>query len=191
MGQRIIYHNNITRIRYISLSTAVAASMIVMASSSAKVWAQDTEELGIGVLSALTGGGISWGMAVLGGVELAAEEINDVGGLKVGDKTYKLKIIAYDDKYAGPPAAQRLVSQDGVKIIFGPFGSVPVLATADIVESEGILSFINSCGGIPGLGQAALKLPGEGEFVARYWASAAPTLPHAPSTSPSRRSASP
>lgn len=137
----------ITIRKYISLSAAAVMTAAMVTSTTGKVWAQDTEELSIGVLSALTGGGISWGMAVLGGVELAAEEINEAGGLKVGDKAYKLKIIAYDDKYAGPSAAQaaqRLVSQDGVKIIFGPFGSVPVLATADIVESEGILSFINS-----------------------------------------------
>ncbi len=137
----------ITRRKYISLSAAAAVTVAMVTSPASKVWAQDTEELSIGVLSALTGGGISWGMAVLGGVELAAEEINEAGGLKVGDKTYALKIIPYDDKYAGPSAAQaaqRLVSQDGVKIIFGPFGSVPVLATADIVESEGVLSFINS-----------------------------------------------
>lgn len=137
----------ITRRKYIALSSAAVMTAAMVTSPTGKVWAQDTEELSIGVLSALTGGGISWGMAVLGGVELAAEEVNEAGGLKVGDKTYKLKIIAYDDKYAGPSAAQaaqRLVSQDGVKIIFGPFGSVPVLATADIVEGEGILSFINS-----------------------------------------------
>jgi len=127
-----------------SLHLAIAAGAIAM---TASLPAMAQEELKIGVLSALSGGGLSWGTAVLGGVELAAEEVNGKGGLKVGSKTYKIKVIAYDDKYAGPPAAQaaqRLVSQDEVKIIFGPFGSVPVLAVSDITEGEGVLSFINS-----------------------------------------------
>ena len=123
----------------------VGGALVVAASGLSQANAAET--LKIGVLTALTGGGISWGMAVLGGVELAVEEINANGGLKVGDQTYKIEVIAYDDKYSGPPAAQaaqRLVSQDEVKIVFGPFGSVPVLATADTFEGAGVLSFINS-----------------------------------------------
>ena len=111
-------------------------------------WAQGTnKELKIGFIAALTGPGQSWGLGMLGGLELAADDVNKRGGLKVGNTTYNIKVISYDDKYAGPPAAQaaeRLVSQDEVKFIFGPLGSVSMLAIADITESNKVLVFSNS-----------------------------------------------
>lgn len=107
----------------------------------------DTKELKVGFIAALTGGGASWGMGMRGGVELAADEVNAAGGVKVGGTNYMIKVIAYDSKYAGPAAAQaaqRLVSQDQVKIMFGPLGSVPMLAIAGITEPAEVLVLSNS-----------------------------------------------
>ena len=104
-------------------------------------------ELNIGFISALSGPGIGWGMGMLGGLELAAEDVNKSGGIQVGETVYTIKVTAYDDKYTGPgaaQAAQRLISQDGVKIIVGPLGSVPMLAIADITESSKVLVLSNS-----------------------------------------------
>jgi branched-chain amino acid transport system substrate-binding protein len=106
-----------------------------------------TAELKIGFISALSGAGVAWGMAMLGGLEMAAEDVNKGGGIQIGDTTYTIKVIAYDDKYTGPgavQAAQRLISQDGVNIIVGPIGSVPMLAMADVTESNKVLVFSNS-----------------------------------------------
>ncbi len=104
-------------------------------------------ELKIGFISALSGAGIGWGMGMLGGLELAAEDVNKKGGVVIGDTTYTIKVIPYDDKYAGPPAvqaAQRLISEDGVNIIVGPLGSVSMLAIADVTESNKVLVLSNS-----------------------------------------------
>jgi len=109
--------------------------------------AAKTAELKIGFISALSGPGVAWGMAMLGGLEMAAEDVNKGGGIPIGDTTYTIKVIPYDDKYTGPgavQAAQRLISQDGVNIIVGPIGSVPMLAMADVTESNKVLVFSNS-----------------------------------------------
>lgn len=111
------------------------------------VRAAKTAELKIGFISALSGGGMAWGMGMLGGLEMAAEDVNKAGGIPIGDTNYTIKVIAYDDKYTGPgavQAAQRLISQDGVNIIVGPLGSVPMLAMADVTESNKVLVFSNS-----------------------------------------------
>jgi branched-chain amino acid transport system substrate-binding protein len=111
------------------------------------VGAAKSAELKIGFVSALSGPGIGWGMGMLGGLELAAEDVNKAGGIPIGDTTYTIKVIAYDDKYTGPgavQAVQRLISQDGVNIIVGPLGSVPMLAIADVTESNKVLVFSNS-----------------------------------------------
>jgi branched-chain amino acid transport system substrate-binding protein len=124
---------------------AGAAAAAALAASG-EAFAQ-ASELKVGMISALTGPGMSWGMGMLGGLELAAEDVNKRGGLKVGGKTMMVKVLGYDDKYGGPGAAQaaeRLVSQDEVKFIFGPLGSVPMLAIADITEGAKALVLSNS-----------------------------------------------
>ncbi|GIK80516.1 MAG: branched-chain amino acid ABC transporter substrate-binding protein [Alphaproteobacteria bacterium] len=129
--------------------TGVAlAALVVVAGAPNATYAQGKKaELKVGFIAALSGPGMSWGMGMLGGLELAAEDVNKAGGVVVGDTTYTIKVIAYDDKYAGPPAAQaaqRLVSQDEVKVIFGPLGSVSMLAIADTTESNKVLVLSNS-----------------------------------------------
>jgi branched-chain amino acid transport system substrate-binding protein len=121
---------------------AVLVAQLPMPTAAAK-----KAELSIGFISALSGPGIGWGMGMLGGLEMAAEDVNKAGGIQVGDTTYTVKVIAYDDKYTGPgavQAAQRLISQDGVNVIVGPLGSVPMLAIADVTESNKVLVLSNS-----------------------------------------------
>ena len=105
------------------------------------------QELKIGFTAPLSGGGMSWGYGVLAGLELAMEDINKAGGLKVGGKTYTLKAIPYDSKYLPDPAitaAKRLIYEDKVKIMFGEVGSAAGLAIQTITEPNKILLFPNT-----------------------------------------------
>ena len=78
----------------------------------------------IGQLEAQTGTLASYGWMGVQGAKLAAEEINKAGGFKVGNKTYKLEMIAPDTR-ANPQDAliqlKQLLEQDKVKYVFGPF----------------------------------------------------------------------
>ncbi|MHB1127498.1 MAG: ABC transporter substrate-binding protein [Bacillota bacterium] len=105
------------------------------------------ETLKIGVIAPLSGAGAPWGVGLKRGVEMAATEINERGGLKIGDTQYTLEIVPYDDKYTGEgavAAATRLVSQDNVKFIVGPISSAAVLAIQPITEAAGVLLMANS-----------------------------------------------
>lgn len=122
-----------------------AAVMVMGLSMMAGVSAQ--EVLKVGVISALEGPGSEWGRGVDGGTKIAAKEINDAGGLQVGDKTYKLEIISYDDAYRaaqGVSAATRLIEQDRVRFILGPLGSASGLAVKPIYEQNKVLGLVNS-----------------------------------------------
>ncbi len=102
------------------------------------------DTLVIGTISALTGAGSSWGMAVAAGPQLAAEEINAKGGLKVGDKVYQIKVISYDEQYKAADAVaayNRLVNQDGVKFIVGPLSSAGTMAIKEMVEDNKTIAF--------------------------------------------------
>ncbi|MEK7879376.1 MAG: ABC transporter substrate-binding protein, partial [candidate division NC10 bacterium] len=48
--------------------------------------------LEIGVLGPLSGGAASYGVELLRGAEMRADEINKAGGLKVGADVYKIKL---------------------------------------------------------------------------------------------------
>jgi branched-chain amino acid transport system substrate-binding protein len=108
--------------------------------------ASSKEVLKIGAIGSLSGSGAAWGIATKNGVQLAIDEVNDRGGLKVGGKIYELKQIIYDDTYTGQggtTAANRLIFEDKVNFIIGPIGSPAALAAGLVANREKVLVFCN------------------------------------------------
>ncbi|MEJ2624010.1 MAG: amino acid ABC transporter substrate-binding protein [Pseudolabrys sp.] len=71
------------------------------------------------------------------GYQLAVDKINSQGGVKVGGKTYKLAVKFYDDESSparGAELVDRLVKQDGIKFILGPYSSGLTKAVAPETE---------------------------------------------------------
>jgi branched-chain amino acid transport system substrate-binding protein len=119
---------------------AVAAMLVCLGTQPSHA----QEELKIGGIGPLSGGGTAWGLAVNRGVLLAVGEVNAAGGLKVGDKTYKLRLIMLDDTYSatgGRTAADRLISLEKVKYIIGPVGSPSVLGALSATDPSKTLLF--------------------------------------------------
>jgi branched-chain amino acid transport system substrate-binding protein len=73
----------------------------------------------------------------LRGAELWRDEINAAGGIKAGGKTYAVKFISYDDQSRSELVKAlytRLIVQDKVQFLFGPYSSVmtaPAVATCE------------------------------------------------------------
>jgi branched-chain amino acid transport system substrate-binding protein len=79
----------------------------------------------IGHVAPLTGGIAHLGKDNENGARLAVEEINAAGGVKIGDKTFNLELVAEDDKAdpkEGTVAAQKLVDA-GVAAVVGHLNS--------------------------------------------------------------------
>ena len=77
------------------------------------------------------------GIHASNGYNLAVKVINAQGGVKVGGKSYKLKIKYYDDESTPLRTAQlgeRLIKQDGIKFFLGPYSSATTTAMAPITE---------------------------------------------------------
>jgi branched-chain amino acid transport system substrate-binding protein len=132
------------RIITMAFSRRILIGAALAAVICSPVWAQET--LKIGAIGSLSGGGTAWGLAIKRGAELALDEVNKAGGLKVGDKTYKLELVMYDDQYTGQggkTAAERLVYQDKVKYIIGPIGSNPVLSTVEVTTPQKVVLLSN------------------------------------------------
>lgn len=91
----------------------------------------------IGAALALTGNLAAEGKLTQEGYDLAIEKINSKGGVKVGDKMYKLEIVYYDDESDAQRSAklvEKLITEDKIKLILGPYSSG--IAAASSVVSE-------------------------------------------------------
>mgnify|MGYP000066584164 CR=1 FL=1 len=115
------------------LAGALCVSLVVQPILA--VAADDSIELGAAV--SITGKYSTNGKHTQNGYELAVKIINDKGGVKVGDKSYKIKIKYYDDESTparGAQLAERLIKQDGIKFILGPYSSGLTKAMAPVTE---------------------------------------------------------
>ena len=103
--------------------------------------------LDIGVSDALTGGAAVYGLPQANAVEMAAEEINEAGGISVGDDTYMLNVIAYDDQ-ANPTEAsnsvRKLLDRDGVKFLLGFCCSGATGAVASFIKNEDAVMLVGN-----------------------------------------------
>jgi branched-chain amino acid transport system substrate-binding protein len=65
--------------------------------------------------------------------------INKAGGINVGDKTYQIEVKYYDDESTaarGAELAERLILQDGVEFMLGPYSSGMTKAIAPVTEQH-------------------------------------------------------
>ncbi len=93
-----------------------------------------TGVLKIGAIHDLTGNGSVLGIAAINGSELAVKDINEAGGVVIGDTTYTLELISYDcksDPNEGISSLERLVKVDDVSVVLGPPLSNVALACVD------------------------------------------------------------
>ena len=112
-----------------------AVVILVMAGASPGKVEGDTVVLGAAV--SLTGKYSVNGKNTKDGYDLAVKRINEMGGVKVGGKPYKLKVLYYDDESTparGAQLAERLISQDGVKFVLGAYSSGLTKAIAPVTE---------------------------------------------------------
>ena len=72
---------------------------------------------------------------------MAVDRINSMGGVKVGGKPYMCEIIYYDYESNPKRAAQlaeRLIKQDGVEFMLGPYSSGLTKEIAPVTEKYGV-----------------------------------------------------
>ncbi|TDJ22009.1 MAG: amino acid ABC transporter substrate-binding protein [Gammaproteobacteria bacterium] len=120
----------------ITLLTSLIAG-VAMLFSQASLAASDCGEIIIGSAISLTGKYAANGVHAKNGYEYAISKIKEKGGVKVGGKCYNFKVIYYDDESKGDRAAtlaERLISQDKVQYMLGPYSSGMTKAIAPITE---------------------------------------------------------
>src|SRR2546428_13118003 len=117
------------------LASGAIALLLVAAGSAIAKAEGDTVVLGAAV--SLTGKYSVNGKNTKDGYDLAVKRINEMGGVKVGGKSYKLEVLYYDDESTparGAQLAERLIGQDGVKFVLGAYSSGLTKAIAPVTE---------------------------------------------------------
>ena len=119
----------------ITLVIGLAAFSLIF---SGPVWAKvEGDTITFGAAVSFTGKYSTNGKHTKNGYDLAVQRINERGGVNVGGKNYKIAVQYYDDESTparGAQLAERLIQQDGIKFLLGPYGSGLTKAVAPVTE---------------------------------------------------------
>lgn len=103
--------------------------------------AMECDTITLGSAISLTGKYATNGVHAQNGYEFAITKIAEAGGITVADKCYNFEVIYYDDESKGDRGAtlaERLINQDGVEFMLGPYSSGLTKAIAPVTEKYGI-----------------------------------------------------
>lgn len=102
--------------------------------------------LRIGGTAPLTGPPSAAGLEFKMGWTTAADEINNNGGIKVGDQTYMVEMLVEDSKATSEgatTAATKLINQDGVKFMMGDIADFLIPPVYTLTSEAGVLFVID------------------------------------------------
>jgi branched-chain amino acid transport system substrate-binding protein len=91
----------------------------------------------VGVVAELSGDLATGGNVTKRGYDLWAQAVNEAGGIAIGAKKYPVKLFyadAQSNPSQGAAAAERLITQEHVDFILGPYASGVTIAVAPVVE---------------------------------------------------------
>ena len=117
--------------------TFISAIALLLSTSTISLAKVVGDKIVLGAAVSLTGKYSSNGVHTQNGYNIAVERINSMGGVKVDGKSYKFEIIYYDDESNSGRAAQlaeRLIKQDGVQYMLGPYSSGLTKAMAPLTD---------------------------------------------------------
>ncbi len=98
-------------------------------------------EIRIGVIAPLTGRPSDMEASTVKAAELAANQVNEAGGLEVGGQRYQLVLLVEDSANlpdTAVAAARKLINQDHVAVIIGPQISRNAIPVAVVAENAHI-----------------------------------------------------
>jgi branched-chain amino acid transport system substrate-binding protein len=133
------------RLGTIRLLATPAAALLAATVLSARASAQDCE-VKLGMAGALTGGASAWGIAMKVATEFQAAAANAAGGLDVGGKKCKVRVIAVDAlcTAAGGAAASNYLAGENVKAVVGPICSPETTGFQPVSKRHGQLYMSSS-----------------------------------------------
>lgn len=99
--------------------------------------------LKFGFVGVTSGPAASWGISNQRSMETRADWINEIGGVTIGDTTYDIEIVAFDDQKDPKRsiAGMEKMAQEGIHYVVGPNVDDGAAAVRPVAEQKGIMYF--------------------------------------------------
>ena len=120
-------------LRGIGSAVALAVTLCIALPAAAQ------EKIRFGTALSLTGNLATEGKLVREGYDYFVKAVNDRGGIEIGGKKYPVEIVYYDDESnvnTSVKLYEKLISQDGIKFLLGPYGSGITLGVSTVAEQH-------------------------------------------------------
>ena len=116
---------------------ALALGTAFLVAGTIGAQAEECETITLGSAISLTGKYATNGVHAKNGYDFAIQKIKEDGGVQIGETCYNFNVIYYDDESKGDRGAtlaERLINQDGVQYMLGPYSSGLTKAIAPVTE---------------------------------------------------------
>ena len=99
--------------------------------------------LKIGFVGVTSGPDAAWGTSNVRSMQTLADMLNSAGGVKIGDKTYTIQIVTFDDQADPKVAIQGMekMAQEGIHYVVGPNVDTTAAAVRPPAEKNNIMYF--------------------------------------------------
>lgn len=123
------------------LKTAVAAAALSALAGTSAV--AENPKLKIGFVGVTSGPAAAWGISNQRSMETRAAWINETGGYTIGDTTYDIEIVSFDDQKDPKRAIAGMekMAQEGIHYVVGPNVDDGAAAVRPVAEANGIMYF--------------------------------------------------
>lgn len=117
---------------------AAALSMTLVTGS-----AMAKETLKIGFVGVTSGPAAAWGTSNVRSMQTRAAWLNEQGGVKIGDKTYTIEVVTFDDQKDPKRAIAGMekMAQENIHYVVGPNVDDGAAAVRPVAEKNGIIYF--------------------------------------------------
>jgi branched-chain amino acid transport system substrate-binding protein len=131
------FFSNLTRRAAIGGIGAVALAMLSAQGAVAN------EKLKIGFVGVTSGPAAAWGTSNVRSMQTRAAWLNEKGGVKIGDKTFDIDIVTFDDQKDPKRAIEGMekMAQEGIHYVVGPNVDDGAAAVRPVAEKSGIVYF--------------------------------------------------
>ena len=101
------------------------------------------KELKIGFVGVTSGPAAAWGTSNVRSMQTRAAWLNETGGVKIGDETYDINIVTFDDQKDPKRAIAGMekMAQEGIHYVVGPNVDDGAAAVRPVAEANGIIYF--------------------------------------------------
>ncbi|MBP9181646.1 MAG: ABC transporter substrate-binding protein [Fuscovulum sp.] len=121
-------------------TTGLSLGLALTAMTAA--WAENAK-LKIGFVGVTSGPAAAWGISNQRSMETRAAWLNELGGVTIGDTTYDIEIVPFDDQKDPKRAIAGMekMAQDGIHYVVGPNVDDGAAAVRPVAEQNGIMYF--------------------------------------------------